>query len=123
MNLFIIFLLIASATATLDWQITPIANSHSPPILSTVKFRVMLNDIEQTTGKLAMVDSEGVIRGLAESPIQEADFLGGGYYFAPLNFQSESEGTLYNIMFTPDNEVVHVELSGIHTQHPARDPV
>tara|TARA_R100000231_G_scaffold183_3_gene329 strand:+ start:211 stop:534 length:324 start_codon:yes stop_codon:yes gene_type:complete len=25
--------------------------------------------------------------------------------------------------FVPDNEVVHVELSGIHTQHPAKDPV
>ena len=114
MNLFIIFLLIASATASLDWQITPIGNSDNPPVLSTVKFRVMLNDVEQTTGKLAMVDSEGVIRGLAESPIKEAEFLGGKYYFAPLNFKSQSEGTVYNIMFTPD-DVVSYTLSDTYS--------
>ncbi len=106
MRTLFIFIL-CKTVLSLNWQITPITHSKSPPLTSTVKFRVMLNNVEQTTGKLAMVDSKGLIRGLAESPLQEAKFLGGKWYFSPLNFKSENEGTDYNIMFTPDNHKIY----------------
>ena len=67
----------------------------------------MLDDVEQTAGQVAMVDSDGVIRGLG-GPAQDAGWLGGKWWFSPLNFKANSAGGEYTIKFSPDDSSVYV---------------